>query len=455
MSQTNYLETEKVSKLLLKFSIPCILSLLIAALYNIVDQIFIGNSNVGAIGNTATTIVFPITVIALGIGLMLGDGAAALMSLLNGEGEGNKNHKIVGSNIIASVVISLVFVAICAPLLKQILTLFGARTEEALEKSLEYGKIILIGIPFYIILTSLNSIIRADGSPQVAMISTILGAVINIILDAALIMGAKLGLKGAALATISGQFVAFAISVLYLFKTKTFKLNKESFKFNNHLLNKSLKLGMSSFLTQISIVLGSVISMNVLAEYGKNSKYGINDPQAIFGIVLKVFAIVVNIAVGLTAGAQPIVGHNYGAKKFDRVKSILTHIIVIDVIVGLVFTVLFETIPSQILSIFGSNSANPELYKEFGVLAIRIYLSLIIFTLVQKSTAIYLQATGSPVKAMILSVLRDIVVIILAMIILPILMGQVGVLYSSIVTDIVSIIVTVIFLIKEYKKLNA
>ena len=223
-NNNDYLINEKVSKLLVKFSIPCILSLLISALYNIVDQIFIGNSSVGAIGNTATTLVFPLTCIALAFGLMLGDGCASYMSLQSGKGEKDKIHKAVGTTISLAVIISIIFIIISFAFLDPILEFFGAKTEEALNYAREYGFIIVIGVPFYIIMNALNSIIRADGSPKTAMISMVLGAVINIIFDAVFIMGFDMGLTGAALATIIGQIASFIVSVIYLFKSKTFKL---------------------------------------------------------------------------------------------------------------------------------------------------------------------------------------------------------------------------------------
>ena len=453
-SNSNYLISEKPGKLLVKFSIPCILSLLISALYNIVDQIFIGNSDVGAIGNTATTIVFPLTCIALAFALMLGDGCASFMSLESGKGEGDKIHKAVGTTITIGVIISLIFLVICFPLLSEILTFFGARTEKALTYSIEYGRIILIGVPFYILMNAICSIIRADGSPKISMISMVAGAVINVILDAALILGAKMGLTGAALATIIGQIASFIIAVAYLFKSKTFKLKLSSFKPEGKIIGHVAKLGFSSFLTQISIVIVSIVSMNLLAKYGMQSEYGAEDPQAIFGIVMKIFTIAVNIAVGIAAGAQPIIGYNYGAKRFDRVKQLLKLILISNVILGVICTILFETIPGPIIKLFGSNSSNPDLYMQFGIKTIRIYLAFICFTLVQKVVAIYLQATGNPIKATILSLLRDVVALIPAMCLLPLSLGIDGILYSSWVTDIISIIVTIIFVIMEVKKLN-
>lgn len=450
----DYFEKEKIGKLILRFSIPCVLSLLISALYNIVDQIFIGNSSVGSLGNTATTIVFPLTVIALAFGLMLGDGGASYLSLCLGKGEKDKIVKAVGTVITFSVLVSLLSYAICFPLLDNILSLFGAKTAESLEKAHEYGFIIVIGFPFYIIMNALNSIIRADGSPKTAMISMVAGALTNIILDAVMILALDMGLTGAALATIIGQFVSFAISVLYLIKPKTFKLTLKSLIPDFPALIEILKLGLSSFLTQISIVVITVVSMNELAVYGAQSKYGINDPQAIVGVVMKLFSIVINIVVGIAAGAQPIIGYNYGAKKYDRVRKAYRIVLVSSSVIALIATVLFQTIPTQLVSIFGANTANPELYFEFGEKTVRIYLMLILFTTIQKISSIFLQSISSPLKATALSLTRDIICFVPFTICLPMALGIEGVLWAAPCSDLIAVILTAVLMILEFKKMN-
>lgn len=454
MKSENYLKEEKIGKLILKFSIPCILSLLVSALYNIVDQIFIGNSNEGALGNTATTIVFPLTVIALAFALMLGDGAAAYMSLCLGKGEKEKISKTVGLSILLSFIISIIFYAICFPLLDQILSLFGAKTAESLTKAHEYGFIIIIGFPFYIMMNTMNSIIRADGSPKIAMASMLAGALTNVVLDGVMILVLNWGLKGAALATIIGQIVSFIISFAYLFKTKTFKLHIKDFIIDWKCLLEVLKLGFSSFLTQISIVIISVVSMNSLAKYGANSKYGINDPQAIVGVVMKVFTIVINIAVGIAAGAQPVIGYNYGAKEYKRVKKGYYIILISTTIVGLIATILFQSIPRQIVGLFGANTANKDLYYEFGELTTRIYLMLIVFTCIQKVSSIFLQSISSPIKSTLLSLTRDVICFVPLTICLPMALGIEGVLWAAPISDGISMILTVIFIIIEFKKMD-
>ncbi len=454
MKSEAYLGEEKIWKLILKFSIPCVLSLLIGALYNIVDQIFIGNSSVGSIGNTATTIVFPLTVIALGFGLLFGDGAAAYSSICLGQGKKEQIGKVVGNALALSIIISLLFYAICLPLLDPILQLFGAKTAESLEKAHEYGFIIILGFPAYIISNTMNSIIRADGSPQIAMTSMVAGAIVNIVLDALMILVWDMGLTGAALATIIGQIVSLIISFIYFFFSKTFRLKGKDFLPNKECLGNMFKLGFTSWLTQICIVIISVVSMNAIAKWGAESKYGINDPQAIVGVVMKVFGIVVNIAIGIAVGAQPVMGYNLGARLYKRVREGLKIILISTFIVGVVALILFQTIPTQIISIFGANTANPDLYYEFGEYTIRIYLMFIPFTCVQKASSIFLQSINSPIKSMLLSLIRDVIAFVPFTIALPYAMGMMGILWAAPISDGIALIFTIVFLILELKKMK-
>ena len=263
-----------------------------------------------------------------------------------------------------------------------------------------------------------------------------------------------MGLYGATLATILGQVVSFVISSLYLFKTKTFKLSLKSFIPNLKELGNVLKLGLSSFLTQISIVIISVVSMNILAQYGKNSKYGVNDPQAIVGVVMKVFTIVINIVVGIAAGAQPVIGYNYGAKKYDRVKQGYFIVLISSIAVALIATILFQTIPTQIVGMFGANTSNPETYFEFGEKTVRIYLMLIVFTCIQKVSSIFLQSISSPVKATVLSLIRDVIVFVPLTILLPIGFGIEGVLWAAPISDAIALVFTCILVFLELRKLE-
>ena len=307
MEQNNcYLEEEKLFRLMLKFSIPCVLSMLVGALYNIIDQIFIGNSSVGTIGITATSVVFPMITIAMAFGLMLGDGATAYLSLCMGKCESDKIGKAIGSAITIAAGIGVIFWIAGYSALDRILNFLGAKTAESMATSHEYAFWILLGLPFTILGTSLTPIVRADGAPKVAMASGLSGCLLNIVLDWLFIFPMHMGVADAAIATTIGNIVSFLIVFQYLFHTKSFQLKASDFVPDLPVIGQIGKLGFSSFLTQLSIVIITIVSMNMLAKYGAQSKYGANDPQAIIGMVMKVFTIAVNLAVGISAGCQPI-----------------------------------------------------------------------------------------------------------------------------------------------------
>ena len=324
MEQNNcYLEEEKLFRLMQKFSIPCVLSMLVGALYNIIDQIFIGNSSIGTIGITATSVVFPMITIAMAFGLMLGDGATAYLSLCMGKRESDKIGKAIGSAITIAAGIGVIFWIAGYSALDRILNFLGAKTAESMATSHEYAFWILLGLPFTILGTSLTPIVRADGAPKVAMASGLSGCLLNIVLDWLFIFPMHMGVAGAAIATTIGNIVSFLIVFQYLFLTKSFQLKASDFVPDLPVIGQIGKLGFSSFLTQLSIVIITIVSMNMLAKYGAQSKYGANAPQAIIGMVMKVFTIAVNLAFGISAGCQPIFGFNYGAGRYDHVRKLL------------------------------------------------------------------------------------------------------------------------------------
>ncbi len=444
-----YLAEEKIGKLLLKFSIPCIMSLLVSALYNIVDQIFIGRG-VGYLGNGATNVVFPITVISLAVALLIGDGCAAYLSLCQGKKDIEGANKSVGNAVTLLVVCGLVMTALFAIFQMQILKAFGA-TENNLAYAMEYFHYIIIGIPFFVVGNGLNSIIRADGSPKFAMITTLVGCLINVVLDPIAIFTLGWGMMGAALATITGQIVTALCGIVYLRRAKAFRLEKRSFVPAWSVIGKFLPLGISSFLTQISIVVIMGVMNNVLVTYGAKSKYGADIPLTVVGIVMKVFQIVVSVCIGIAAGSQPIIGYNYGAGEYRRVKELFAAIIKAEAVVGLVALVLFECFPLQITSIFGSEDG---LYNEFAVLAFRIFLSMIVLTCIQKATSVFLQALGKPVMAMGLSLLREFVLSVPLALLLPMFFGVEGALYSGPIADIGSAIAVAIMTVLVVKELN-
>lgn len=445
-----YLGETKISKLLLKFSIPCILSLLISSLYNIVDQIFIGNSELGYLGNAATSIVFPITIISVAFAWCFGDGAAAFLSLCQGRNDTKNAHKAIGNSILVNFVISIIFLILGFIFMDKLLYLFGA-SDVTIGLAKDYFTIILIFIPVYMMGNMMNAVIRADGSPAFSMASTLTGAVINIILDPIFIFACKWGIKGAAWATVIGQVVSLIIAIVYFTRSKTFKICWNSFKLNLKLFSNVIKLGVSTFITQMSIVIISLVCNIMLSKYGAMSKYGADIPIAVMGICMKVFTIVINIIVGIILGAQPILGYNLGAKKFGRVKQTFKLVLISTVIVGAIATLIFELCPEIVIKMFGTES---DLYMEFAVLTFRIFLLCIIFTCTIKMTSIFFQAVGEPLKAAIISLTRDIICFVPLVIILPKFMGIKGALWAAPLADMIGIIISVTLIIIFFRKLS-
>ncbi len=452
MQNSKYLAQEKIPKLLLKFSLPCILSLIVSALYNIVDQIFIGNHpDLGYLGNAATSIVFPITMTASAISWCFGDGVAALMSIKQGKKSTNGLDKPIANALVASLGASLILTAISLIFRHQILRLFGA-SDESLSFALEYYTIIVAAFPIYMVGNTLSSIIRADGSPNRSMAVTLVGAIINIIFDPILIFGLNMGMAGAAIATIGGQFVSFLIGAEYLRHTKTFKFKAQSFRPEFKTMQSFIRLGISSLFTNLSVVAIALTGNYMLAATGANSIYGSDIPVAALGIASKVFTIVINIVVGLIAGAQPILGYNIGAKNYDRVRKTFRIVLSISIAVGIFFTLIFEFFPLTIVNIFGNNGG---LYEEFAIICFRIYLSLITFTCTIKMISIFFQSVGEPIKAIICSLVRDIVCFIPLAIILPIFFGIYGVLLAAPIADLIGIVVAFVTTRRYFKTLTA
>lgn len=444
MSQenSNFLGTEKISRLMVKFSVPCVLSLLVSALYNIVDQIFIGNSELSALGNAATGVVFPIFIIAQAFAWCVGDGCAAYLNICQGRSDSENAHKAIGTGITVTLIYSLILMAVFYPFKRDILTLFGA-SENSIGYAVEYFDLILAFFPFYMLSNMMNAVIRADGTPAWSMASMLAGALVNIILDPVFIFGTRWGMSGAALATVIGQTVSFVISLVYFFRTKTFRLSAKSLIPNFRVFSGALQLGASSFITQTTIVIISLVCNIMLAKYGAVSKYGVDIPIAIIGIESKVFTVVVNLVVGIVLGCQPIISYNMGARRFDRVKELYRKILGGTVIIGLASTLIFEIAPGAVVGMFGTptNIPNPEDYWEFGALTFRIFLSLVTFTCTVKMTSIFFQAAGKPLRAVIASMIRDIICFIPLIIILPAFFGIRGILYAAPCADLIAMIV--------------
>ena len=440
---------EKISKLLLSFSVPCIISLIVNALYNIVDQIFIG-WGVGYLGNGATNVVFPITVICLAFALMFGDGSSAYLSLKLGENKKEEAKKGVCNGILACAIISIILCAIILIFLPQLLNIVGC-TDSLRQYALDYGFVIALGIPFMMIGTTLNSIIRADGSPKYSMVSMVIGAIINIILDPIAIFTFNMGVKGAAIATIVSQIVSFIVNIMYIKRFKSIKVDKKSFKFEFLRAKTVAMLGVSSFITQMAIVIVICVQNKLFKKYGVNSKFGADIPITVLGIVMKINQILSSIIIGIAAGSQPIVGFNYGARKYKRVKETIKIVLISSLCVSCIAFILFQTIPEKLISIFGSGD---ELYNEFACLAFRVFLMLTLFNGIQIASGIFFQAIGKPAKSAFLTLSRQILFFTSAAIILSNTFGVMGVLYAGPVSDGLAFLVSATLLIFERRSLN-
>jgi Na+-driven multidrug efflux pump/cytidylate kinase len=456
----DFLEKEPLGRLMQKFSIPCIISLLVGALYNIVDQIFIANANyLGSYGNAANTVVFPLTVVALAVAVMIGDGCCAFVSISLGAKEVEKAHRSIGNSIILTVVSSLAITAIYLIFRDQILTMFGGTVnEETFAHSREYFFYIAIGIPFFMFGQAMNPIIRSDGSPQFAMFSTLIGAVINIILDPIFIFTFKWGMMGAAIATDIGQLATAALAVMYIFRMKAVRLSRHSFRLSGNLMGKFLMLGICSFLSQISLVAAMAAGNNMIRRYGAlDVVFGQPEyaqiPMAVVGIVMKFLQIVISVVVGMAAGCIPIVGYNIGAGRRDRAKGLFTRLLIFETVVGAVSFLIVEIFPRQLLGIFGAANESAY-YTDFGVRAFRIYLCMMIMACVNKAAFIYLQSLGKAWTSTLLSMLREVVFGVGLTLLLPLFWGLDGILYSMPVSDLLTFIASVFVITMTYRELE-
>ena len=448
----NPLGTEKIGKLIKQFAKPCIITLLVSSLYNIVDQIFIGQG-VGYLGNAATNIVFPFTVVTMAFSLMIGDGTSAYLSLSLGKKDKESANKGVSNGIIVSALLGIIFLIIGLVFQEGLLKLFGV-TESSYEYAKTYMTYIVFGMPFFVFTTALNSMIRADGAPGYAMATMLVGAILNMILDPIAIFILHMGVKGAAIATIIGQIASGIMSILYIKKFKSVSITKESLKIEGKKLKKICSLGISSFITQIAITVVLIVINQMLTKYGAESKYGSDIPLSALGIVMKVNQIVNSIVIGLAAGAQPIIGFNFGAKKYERVLQTYGLAVKVGLIITAIGTLIFQLCPQVIINLFGQEN---ELYNEFAKLCFRIFIALVVFNSFQITSGIFFQAIGNPVKAAILSLSRQIGFLVPAMLILPMFFGINGILYAGPTADCLAFVLAVILVqieVKKIKKMN-
>ena len=462
LNSNNFLEREPVSKLLVRYSVPLIISLLVAALYNIVDQIFIANASyLGSHGNAANNVVFPLTVIALAFTLLIGDGVCAFVSMSLGSRQAKQAGDAVGSAALLSSTCGIVIAAIYWLFREELLTFFGGRVnDETFRLAMEYFSWIIPGIPFYVFGQAMNPIISADGSPNYVMFSTLMGAGINIVLDPLFIFGFHWGMMGAALATIMGQIFTALMSLRYLaFKMRAVEFSRKNLSFNPRLMRRYLPLGMCSFISQASLVI-SVASVNMMIR-----KYGALDPifgqsefsqipMAVIGIVMKFFQIVIAIAVGLSASCTPITGYNIGAGRPDRVKRLFSLLLACEAVIGLIAFVIAEVFPAEIAELFGASSES-EYYLNFTVRSFRVYLCLIVFACVNKAAFIFIQAMGKAWTSAGLSVVREVIFGAGLTVLMPMFMGLDGVLWSMPASDALTFIVSVIVIVMIYRQLSS
>ena len=428
-----FLETEKLSTLMRKYSLPCIISLVVAALYNIVDQIFIANADyLGSYGNAANTVVFPLTVVALAIAVMIGDGACAFVSISLGANNKEDAHRSIGNAIVLCLGSSLLLTAVYLLAMEPILTFFGGKVNaETYACAKEYFFWIALGMPFYMFGQAMNPIIRSDGSPRFAM---------------------------AAVATVAGQILTAGLAVWYLFHMKAVKLQKSSFILKGKLICRFLLLGVTSFLSQISLVISMAAVQNMVTKYGaQDSVFGQAEyaqiPLAVLGIVMKFFQIAISISVGLAAGCIPVVGYNIGAGRKNRAKGLFTMLLTWEALVGFVALLIVELLPRQLIGIFGAGNESAY-YTTFAIRCFRIYLCMMVLAMVNKGTFIYLQALGKAGPSMILSLVREIIFGVFLPILLPRFFGLDGVLYSFPTADVLTFILTVIVIARVYRELS-
>ena len=456
-----FLVTDSIGRLMGRYAIPCVVSLLVAALYNIVDQVFIANAAyLGSYGNAANTVVFPLTVVALAIAVLIGDGCCALVSICLGAQEHRRAGASVGNAIVLCIAASLVLTALYLLFQDAILSLFGGRVnEETFRHSKEYFFYITLGVPFYMFGQAMNPIIRSDGSPKFAMASTLAGAVVNLILDPIFIFGFQWGMMGAAVATVLGQVLTAVLAVWYLCHMKAVALDKHCFRPQRTVLFKFLSLGVCSLLSQISLVAAMAAINNMIRQYGAldpvfgQAQYA-QIPMAVVGIVMKFFQIVISIAVGMAAGCIPIVGYNIGAGRQDRARRLFTLLLLAEAAVGAVALFLVECFPTQLISIFGA--ANESVYyTNFAVKSFRIYLCMMILACVNKGTFIYLQSLGKALASTALSMIREVVFGVGFALLLPLFFGLDGVLYSMPVSDVLTFLIAVFLIRSTYRTLSA
>ncbi|MGJ0961780.1 MATE family efflux transporter [Faecalicoccus pleomorphus] len=445
----NILGIEKPSKLLRSFAIPSIISMLVSSLYNIVDQIFIGQG-VGYLGNAATNVAFPLTTITLAISLLIGIGSASRFSLYLGAKENDKARHVIGNGIMAMLISSVIYVILVFLFLTPLMRAFGA-TDRILPYALQYTSITTLGAPFLIGTNVLSNMIRADGSPKYSMACMLVGAAMNTILDPIFIFIFSMGVAGAAWATVIGQVGSFVVGAIYLKNFKHVQLERKDFRFSLYQTLETAAIGISASINQCAILVVQIVLNNSLVYYGQFSVYGQDIPLAACGIVMKVNSILMAVIIGISQGTQPIVGFNYGAKSYERVRQTLRLSLSYGLAVSIIGWACFQLFTAPILSLFGTGD---PLYFEFSIHFMKIFLSLTCVISIQIISSGYFSAVGKPLKGMVLSLTRQVLFFIPLVLILPHFLGLDGIMYSAPVADGVAFVVSLIFVLREWKHLK-
>ncbi|BCI59753.1 MATE family efflux transporter [Solibaculum mannosilyticum] len=445
----NPLGTAPVGKLLLQFALPSVVAMLVNSLYNIVDQVFIGNG-VGYLGIGATTIAFTITIISLSIALLIGNGGSALAAIRLGENKKEEAERILGNSFVLLVASSVIFAVLGLIFLEPMLRFFGS-SDNILPYAVDYSSVILIGIPFVTVGTGLNNFIRTDGSPKMAMISMLVGAVLNTILDPIFIFPLQMGVRGAAIATVISQVVSLAVTFYYFARKSNMKLRVRTMRVKWNLTRSLIAIGISSCVTQLGNMILQIVLNNSLGYYGDLAGIGADITIPAMGIVFKLNGILISILVGISAGAQPILGFNKGAKHYHRIRKTYLLEAVMATIVAILGWLFAICVPDLAVSLFGGGDAA---FTEFAAKCMRIFLLGVFCSGFQIVSANYFQATGQPLKATILSMSRQILLLIPLILILPTFLGLEGILYAGPVADVLAAVVVSFFIVHELRHLG-
>lgn len=447
--QGNPLGYEKLPVLLKGYAIPSIIAMLVSSLYNIVDQIFIGQG-VGYLGNAATNVSYPLTTICLAIALLIGIGSASCFSLELGAGREEQAARTVGNAVSMMVFMGILYVVAVEWFLTPLLTVFGA-TQEIMPYAESYTRITAAGMPLLILTNGLSNLARADGSPKYSMICMVVGAVINTILDPIFIFVLHQGVAGAAIATVVGQLVSCLMALYYLKKFRHVKLERRHFIPGFRVYGRIASLGMNGSLNQLALTFVQIVLNNSLTYYGARSVYGSEIPLASCGIVMKTNAILLAVIIGIAQGAQPIIGFNYGAKQYERVRGIYRLALTWNLTVSGIGFLLFQLFPRQIISVFGTGE---PLYFEFAIRFLRIFLFMVTINGVQLQSSNFFAAIGKPVKGVILSLTRQVFFLVPLLLVLPFLFGIDGIMFAGPAADLAAFLVTMLLIRREMRHMK-